>query len=513
MSEYMIEMEGISKRFGTVQANSDVSLHIRPGEIRALLGENGAGKSTLMKILYGLYTSDCGRITVAGQEMPRKFTPQDAIDRGIAMVSQHFMLVDAFTVAENIILGREQDLHKVLFSREKAERRVQQLCEQYGIDLSAKSPVGTLSMGEKQKTEILKALYRNNKVLILDEPTSVLTPQETQDLFRMLRDMRASGMTVILISHKLEDVMEIADNITIMRQGEKICTLRREDTNIQELASLMVGRKLQTIAIEERPIADGEEPLFSLRDIHTNQIGERCSLKGLDLDLYRGKIVGVAGVDGNGQTELLEVLAGFRQIQSGTITCGGKVLHQNSVREMQRFKIGIIPEDRHGQGLVLELSTSSNLLLRRRKDKAFSWKGILKNRAVDSYADEMIREFDIRPTQKELEVRTLSGGNQQKVVIARELGCPGLEIVVAAQPTRGLDIGAIEFVHGTLTKLRDEGKAVLLISSDLDEIRTLSDYIAVLYDGRVMVNELSSKLTTDAIGMAMGGAQQQEVSV
>lgn len=511
MSEYMIEMEGISKRFGAVQANRDVSLHIRPGEIRALLGENGAGKSTLMKILYGLYTSDSGEITIAGRRMPARFTPQDAIDSGIAMVSQHFMLVDAFTVAENIILGRERDLGRFCFSKEKAQRRVEELCAKYGIDLSPGSVVGTLSMGEKQRTEILKALYRNNKVLILDEPTSVLTPQETQELFRMLEDMRASGMTIILISHKLEDVMQVSDRITIMRQGEKVCTLRREDTSIQELASLMVGRAIRNIAVQERPIEPEEQPLLRLRDIHTSQIGERCCLKGLDLDLYRGRIVGVAGVDGNGQTELLEVLAGFRHFQSGSIQSGETVLSQNSTREMSKFHIGIIPEDRHAQGLVLELSTCSNLVLRRRHDPDFVWHGVLREKAINAYADEMIHDFDIRPAQKELEVRTLSGGNQQKVVIARELGCPDLEIVVAAQPTRGLDIGAIEFVHGTLTKLRDEGKAVLLISSDLDEIRALSDYIAVIYDGRIMINELSSRLTTDAIGLAMGGARQQEV--
>lgn len=511
MSEHMIEMRGVCKRFGDVQANKDVSLHIKRGEIRALLGENGAGKSTLMKILFGLYTLDSGEILIEGRRMPENYTPQDAIECGVAMVSQHFMLIDAFTVAENIILGKEKELHKFYFSKTRSEERVQRLCNRYGIKLSSKSVVNPLSMGEKQKTEILKALYRNNKILILDEPTSVLTPQESQELFKMMEEMRNNGMTIILISHKLEDVMQVSDNITIMRQGEKICTLRREDTNVQELASLMVGRVIKPISIEERPIGLDEAPLLRLRNIHSSHRSDRCSLKGLNLDLYRGKIVGLAGVDGNGQTELVEVLAGFRDFQSGTIECGKRVLTKNSVSAMQDFHIGIIPEDRHTQGLVLDFSIEENILMRRRANPAFTCKGVLRHRPIGAYVDQMVRRFDIRPVQRDLKTRILSGGNQQKVVIARELGCPDLEIVIAAQPTRGLDIGAMEYVHSTLIALRNEGKAVLLISSDLDEIRALSDYINVIYDGRILLSEQSSKLTIDAIGLAMGGTERQEV--
>ena len=512
MGDYIIEMTNISKTFGSVRANHDVSVHIKKGEIRALLGENGAGKSTLMKMLYGLYAPDSGSITIDGVPMPPHYAPEDAIARGVAMVSQHFMLVDAFTVAENIILGKEQELHKFRFSKKEAEQRIQELCDRYHIHLSPKSNVGMLSLGEKQKTEILKALYRDSKVLILDEPTAVLTPQETQELFAMLEDLRRNGMTIILIAHKLEEVMQICDRITILRQGEKVCTMNREETNIHDLAVRMIGKELPQITVQEKAVSPEEQPVLSLRNITTAPKGERCCLKGFDLDLYAGRIVGIAGIDGNGQTDILEVLAGFRKITSGSISNGELELTANSIKGIHPFSIGIIPEDRHQQGLVMDFSVQNNLLMRRRHDPQFVNHGVLRKAKVQQYAGELIEEYDIRPRNKELEVRVLSGGNQQKVVIARELGNPDLKIVVAAQPTRGLDVGAIAFVHKTLLELRQEGKAVLLISSDLDEIRALSDYIAVLHDGRIKLNRLSSQLTVGEIGLAMGGADVEEVS-
>lgn len=512
MGNYMIEMTGISKTFGRVRANEDVSIHVEKGEIRALLGENGAGKSTLMKMLYGLYVPDHGTISIEGVSMPAHYTPQDAISHGVAMVSQHFLLVDAFSVAENIILGKESDLHKIRFSRKEAEARVQQLCEQFHIKLSPKSNVGMLSLGEKQKTEILKALYRDSKVLILDEPTAVLTPQETQELFAMLKKLQQNGMTIILIAHKLEEVMQICDRITILRQGKKVCTLRREETDIHDLAVRMIGRELQNIRVREEAVSQDARPVLSLRGISTVPKGEQCCLKNFNLDLFAGRIIGIAGIDGNGQTDILEVAAGFRMFSSGSISDGSTVLQSNSIKGISPFSIGIIPEDRHRQGLILDFSVRDNLFMRRRHDHRFVRHGVLRKKQVNQYADTLLSEYDIRPRQRELPVRTLSGGNQQKVVLARELGNPDLKVVVAAQPTRGLDVGAIEFVHETLLRLRSEGKAVLLISSDLDEIRALSDYIAVLHNGTIKLNRLSSAVSVEEIGLAMGGADAAEVS-
>ena len=507
MVDYTIAMEGVSKSFGDVAANQEVSLHIKEGEIRSLLGENGAGKSTLMKILYGLYTRDSGDVIINGVKMPDQYTPHEAIENGISMVSQHFMLIDAFSVAENIVLGKEGS--KVQYSKKSAEQTVQKLCDKYHINLSPHRVVGTLSLGEKQKTEILKALYRKSKVLILDEPTAVLTPQEIDDLFAMLKSMREEGMTIVLITHKLEEVMEISDYITVMRQGKKVCTIPAVETDIKELAGLMIGRELQDIHVSEKPIQKDDKPVLSLKNLCTSAIGERCSLKGFTLDLYAGRIIGLAGIDGNGQTDLLEILAGFRDF-TGEIHSQEETLTSNSVKLIEKLGVAMIPEDRHEQGLILPFTVSDNLIMRKRHDERFFRKGIRQTREIEKNCSKLIDDFDIRPKNGNLRVELLSGGNQQKVILARELSRDNLKVLVASQPTRGLDVGAIEFVHQTLLALREQGKAVLLISSDLDEIRELSDYIAVIHDGRIVLNELSSLLSVEQIGMAMGGVVNKE---
>ena len=506
MQEVVLELRHVSKSFGSLKANNGISISIRRGEIHALLGENGAGKSTLMKIIYGLYQRDSGSILVNGAPLPEKFSPLDAISQGITMVPQHVKLIDAFTVAQNILLGREESVQRGIYNARRAAKKVDELCSTYHISLNPDSRVETLSLGEKQKIEILKALYRESKILILDEPTAVLTPQEVESLFSMLRSLQQKGLTVILIAHKLEEVLEISNRITVLRQGEVVCTVDADKTTTRELANYMVGHELRGIERELSRIEPGETPRLTLESIQTAQTGERCTLKGLDLALYAGKIIGVAGIDGNGQTDLLEILAGVKPAASGSIRfCppegGERTLDQRSIRTIG---MGIIPEDRLVQGLVLDLSMKTNLVMRRRKSEPFSKGGIFQSKAISQYADKLIEQYDVRPQNKELNCRYFSGGNQQKIVLARELDNPGLQIVVASQPTRGLDIGAQEFVYQTLMELRVQGKAILLISSDLDEIRLLSDYIAIIHEGRITANKPTDEITNEEIGLLMG---------
>ena len=506
MQDIMLEIEHVSKSFGSLKANNDISISIRKGEIHALLGENGAGKSTLMKILYGLYQRDSGNIRIDGVMLPAKFSPLDAIAHGITMVPQHVSLVDAFTVAQNILLGKETSVQRGVYDAKKAAARVEKLCAEYNISLNPNSLVETLSLGEKQKIEILKALYRESKVLILDEPTAVLTPQEVDGLFVMLKNLRSKGITVILIAHKLEEVMRISDRITVLRLGSVVCTVNTEDTTTRDLANYMVGHELRGIDRELKRIEEGELPVLELENVVTKQTGERCALSGLNLSLYAGKVIGVAGIDGNGQTDLLEVLAGVKPAASGHIRFrqGQAEPVLLNARSIRRIGMGIIPEDRLTQGLVLDLPMKTNLIMRRRKHRQFSIKGVFKVKAINEYADAIMETYDLRPRNRELSCRLFSGGNQQKIVLARELDNLDLQIVVAAQPTRGLDIGAQEYIYRTLMSLRQQGKAVQLISSDLDEIRLLSDYIAVIHEGRILETKPSDMITNEEIGLLMG---------
>lgn len=508
MENNIIEMKNICISFGDLMANKNVDFSVKEGEIMALLGENGAGKSTLMKILYGLYARDKGEITVEGKKMPHKYSPMDMINLGISMVPQQFMLVDAFTVAENIILGKEKVVGKFVFNKKKAEQLVADLCEEFDIRLNPSDTVASLSLGEKQKIEILKALYRGGRVIILDEPTTILTPQEVSELFSLLKSLKKKGISVILIAHKLQEVMDVTDRITVMRLGEKVAVVNTAQTNINELAETMVGRRLNSVCVDFKEEHDA--PLIKFVDVSTKKQGERCPLNNFNLELYPSRVVGIAGIDGNGQTELVEVMAGIKQIKSGSIIIDGKEIRDNSHAVMKEQGIGIIPEDRREQGLVLDLSIKDNIIIGRRKDKEFVNKGIFKKRDVNAYADELIKEFDVRPPKRDVICRFVSGGNQQKIVLARELSRPGLKTIVASQPIRGLDIGAIEFTHRTLLRFREEGKAVLLISSDLDEIMELSDYIAVLSEGEIVAFKPRNQFTVEEIGLYMGGEKAEE---
>ena len=508
MEPNIIEMKGIDISFGDFQANKNVSLSVRPGEIMALLGENGAGKSTLMKILYGLYKRDAGEIIVDGQTMPMSYSPQNMIDLGVSMVQQQLMQVDAFSVAENIILGMENRAGKFIFDKKKVLPLMQELCDKYSIQVPLEKNIAGLPLGVKQKVEILKALYRGGKVIILDEPTTILTPQETKELFDLLRNLKAKGMAVILIAHKLQEVLDVSDRITVMRLGETVDVVNTAETNANELAAMMVGREVETVRVnaETAPV----EPCIELKNICTAEERDRCSLKDLTLPLYPGRVMGLAGINGNGQTELVEVLAGLRKMTSGTIRIGGREITENDPKTMQSLGIGIIPEERREAGLVLDLPIRDNIIIGERNSGKFSSRGIFNMSKVNEYVNEKIKEFDIRPAQASKMTRFVSGGNQQKIVLARELSRDNLELVIADQPIRGLDIGAIAFTHESLLKFRALGKPVLLISADLDEIRELSDYIAVLSDGRVTACKPASELTTEQIGLLMGGEQLVE---
>jgi simple sugar transport system ATP-binding protein len=508
----MISIRDVTIRFGNLVANDKVSVDINKGEIMALLGENGAGKSTLMKILYGLYTRESGEIMIDGQKMPKKYSPSDAIKLGISMVPQHFMLIDTFTVAENIVLGEENTISKVLTNRKKTHEKVESLCKEFNISVSPEQKVANLPLGVKQKIEILKALYRGTKVLILDEPTTVLTPQEVNELFVLLRSLQAKGITIIIITHKLHEVLAITDRVTIMRLGKKITTLETSKTNVVELSSTMVGKEIENVHVkQDESGVERPKPIFVFKNLNTKKDSDRCNLRSFDLDLYPGRIVGIAGIDGNGQTELVEVLTGVKQILGGEIIVNDKSITQNTVDNMRELGIGVIPEDRTEQGLVLDLSIRENIMIGYRKDGRFEKRGIFGSRAVNAYVDDLIQKYDVRPTRRSAVCRFLSGGNQQKVVLARELERKGLQAVVASQPVRGLDVGATNFTHSMLLRLRGEGKAVLLISSDLDEIKTLSDYIAVIRNGSIVSFKKASEFSKDEIGLYMAGTITDEV--
>ena len=503
MSEYAVEMKHVNISFGDFQANKDVSFALNKGEILVLLGENGAGKSTLMKILYGLYRRDSGDIFVDGEKMPRVFSPQDMIDRGVSMVPQQLMQIDAFTVAENIILGMEQNAGRIFMDKKKIRSLMEELCERYGIHVPLDSNIAGLPLGVKQKIEILKALYRGGKVIILDEPTTVLTPQETDELFAMLKRLKDQGISVILIAHKLQEVMAVSDRVVIMRLGEKVAEFKTAETNPRELAAMMVGHEVETVQVKIN--TEKVEPSIVLEDVITAEEKDRCALKNLNLELYPGRVVGIAGINGNGQTELVEVLAGIRRMTGGTIKVGETAITDNRMDIMKSLGIGIIPEDRREEGLVLDLTIRENIIIGERYNRKLSHHGVFSRKKVNTYVNDLIRDFDVRPNRMETMTRMVSGGNQQKIVLARELSRDNLEMVIADQPVRGLDIGAIAFTHETLLKFRDSGKPVMLISADLDEIRELSDYIAVLSDGQIVAFRPASELSNEQIGLLMGG--------
>jgi ABC-type uncharacterized transport system ATPase subunit len=488
----LVALDHITKRFPGVVANDDVSWNIRPGEIHALIGENGAGKSTLMHVLYGEYAADAGRIFVRGREV-RISSPRAAISHGIGMVHQHFLLISPFSVAENVILGQEGGL---LLHQEEAEHRVAELADAYGFRVGPAVPVENLSVGEQQRVEILKALYRGVDILILDEPTAVLTPEEAKDLFSNLRRLRDDGKAIVFISHKLDEVLDIADRITVMRRGAVVGETRPADTTKAKLAEMMVGRPV--LFRLDKPTGEAGDPVLQLEDLHGGR------LRGLSLTVRAGEIVGLAGVEGNGQRELADAVMGLRPLDAGRILLRGRDLAGLNPEEIRDAGVGFIPEDRHGQGLVLDMSLWENAVLGRHDDPEFSGRGgVLFIKKMKQLAQRLLGEFDVRARSIDVTARTLSGGNQQKMILARELE-PDPDLLIAAQPTRGLDVGAIEFVWRQILDQKGAGRAVLLISAELDEIFALSDRIVTIYEGRA-TGEFDPHTPVEEVGRGMLG--------
>jgi general nucleoside transport system ATP-binding protein len=499
----LLELRGITKQFPGVLANDSVDFELEKGEVHALLGENGAGKSTLMNILYGLYHPDEGEIRLNGEPV-RIGSPRDAIDLGIGMVHQHFMLIPVMTVAENIVLAIEPTKGPFL-DLAGADARVRELSTQFGLAVRPGARVASISVGMQQRAEILKALYRGAEILILDEPTAVLTPQEASELFTILRSLQADGKSIIFISHKLTEVLDIADRITVLRQGKRIDTVPRAGATREGLARLMVGREV--VLRVEKPPAEPGETLLQVENLTILDERGLEACRGVSLEVKAGEIVGIAGVDGNGQTELIDALTGLRRSSKGRIVAAGRDITTADSRECLDLGVGHIPEDRQVRGLVLDFTLAENLALhdfRTEPDSKWGW--LYPKRLVER-AISLLKEFDVRGGRPQTLAVTLSGGNQQKVVVAREVSRDP-KILVAAQPTRGLDVGAIEFVHRRLVTERDEGRAILLVSFELDEILSLSDRILVLYEGRI-VGEYEPGVSEEELGIAMTGGRRE----
>lgn len=494
-----LELRGITKAFGSLVANDGIDLTVEPGRIHALLGENGAGKSTLMNILFGLYEADAGEILLDGEPV-RFHSAADAVAAGIGMVHQHFMLTPVMTVAENVVIGSEP-VRGVFFDRKKAEAQVAAMIDEYNFHISATAKVETLSVGEQQRVEILKALYRGADLLILDEPTAVLTPQEVEDLFRVMRQLKAAGKSIIIITHKLKETMEIADRVSVLRQGKMIESgVPVAGTTMNELAQMMVGRDVE-LSVTRRAEQVGEEN-FSVRGLSLTERGVPI-LRDVCLSLRKGEILGIAGIEGNGQTELIEVLTGLRRPDHMELFKDGKPLSGNAAAFLAAG-VGHVPEDRMTRGLVLEMSIEDNLILGYHRRPAFARRGLRLASAIRRFAEQERTEFAIKAPNVQERCSALSGGNQQKVVIARVFS-ENPDVIIVAQPTRGVDVGAMEYIHHRLLDLRDGGKSILLISADLDEVRSLSDRLAVIYGGRIVAEGKPDTWSDMEIGLLMTG--------
>lgn len=503
--EYVIEMNNITKVFPGIVANDDITLQVKQGEIHALLGENGAGKSTLMNVLFGLYQPEQGEIKIKGK--PVKITnPNIANDLGIGMVHQHFMLVHNFTVTENIILGNEPKKNGKI-AVEEAAKEIKQLSEQYGLAVDPHAKIEDISVGMQQRVEILKTLYRGAEILIFDEPTAVLTPQEIHELIQIMKKLVQEGKSIILITHKLKEIMEVCDRCTIIRKGKGIGTVDVAETDEHKLAELMVGRQVnfKTEKIEAKPM----EEVLSIANLVVHDTRKLPAVKGLDLTVRAGEIVGIAGIDGNGQSELIEAITGLRKVESGSIAIKGKEITNWPVRRITEEGIGHIPEDRHKHGLVLDFSVRDNIVLQTYYKNPFSKKGILNFSKITEKAKALIEQFDVRTPGEHTLARALSGGNQQKAIIAREVD-RNPDLLIAAQPTRGLDVGAIEFIHKKLIEQRDNGKAVLLLSLELDEILNVSDRVAVIYEGKIVAIVDAKETNEQQLGLLMAGGTGKE---
>ena len=503
--QYVIEMLHITKEFPGIKANDDITLQLKKGEIHALLGENGAGKSTLMSVLFGLYQPEAGEIRKNGQKVEIT-DPNVATALGIGMVHQHFKLVDVFTVLDNIILGAETT--KLGFIQKKeARKKVEELSAHYGLKVDVDAKVEDITVGMQQRVEILKMLYRDNEILIFDEPTAVLTPQEIEELMQIMKNLAAEGKSILFISHKLNEIMEVSDRVTVLRKGRYIGTVNTCDTNKQELSNMMVGRPVQLEVVKD-PAKPGEE-ILRVEDLcvasHTHK---RNAVNHVSFDVRAGEIVCIAGIDGNGQTELIHGLTGLDK-STGRITLCGRDISHASIHQ-RGGNMSHIPEDRHKHGLILDFTLEDNMVLQRFNEPQFQSHGFIKRDAVRQYAQHLIEQYDVRSGQGPVTVaRSMSGGNQQKAIIAREID-RDKSLIVAVQPTRGLDVGAIEYIHGQLVAERDRGKAVLLVSLELDEVMSLSDRILVVYEGEIVGEFDPKQITVQELGLYMAGAKRAE---
>ncbi|WP_153731336.1 ABC transporter ATP-binding protein [Sporosarcina obsidiansis] len=498
--EYVIEMLDISKNFGNFYANDQITLQLEKGEIHALLGENGAGKSTLMNVLFGLYQPDGGEIRVRGEKVDIT-DPNVANDLGIGMVHQHFMLVENLTVTENIILGSEPTKSGMINIKDSA-KKVEEISKTYGLDVDPYAKIEDISVGMQQRVEILKTLYRGADILIFDEPTASLTPQEIEELLNIMRKLVAEGKSIILITHKLQEIMNVSDKVTVIRKGKGIGTVITAETNPEELATLMVGRQV-TFKTEKGPSHPTEEVL-KIEDLVVNDYRGIAKLKGLNLSVRRGEIVGIAGIDGNGQSELIEAITGLTKVKSGKVYINSIDVTNKKPRKITETGIGHIPQDRHKHGLILDFSVGYNAALQSYYHEPFSKNGIMNYKVVNEKAKSLIEEFDVRTQGVDELARALSGGNQQKLIIGREV-LRNPDLLIAALPTRGLDVGAIEFIHRRLIEQRDSGKAVLLITFELDEVMNVSDRISVIYDGAIVGTVTPQETTEQALGLMMAG--------
>ena len=497
----IVEMKNITKMFGDFTANDNIDLTVHKGEIHALLGENGAGKSTLMNVLYGLYEPTSGEIHLNGKKV-NVANPSIAIENGIGMVHQHFMLIETFTVVENIILGMEITKNAGVLDIEKATKEVEEISEKYGLYVDPNAKIEDISVGMQQRVEILKALYRGAEILILDEPTAVLTPQEIDELMEIIRSLSEQGKTIIIITHKLKEIKAVADYCTVIRRGKKIDTVEVANSTEEDLASMMVGRSVSFK--EEKDEAKKGEIILELDNLVIRDNRNLTAVDGLSLKLHRGEILGIAGVDGNGQSELLEGITGLRNIESGSVKLNNIDITNKSPKEIIETGMSNIPEDRQKRGLVLDFTIAENIVLENYHKEPFSTKGRLNHKEVSKYSKELIEKFDIRPKNDKYIAGELSGGNQQKVILAREISNDP-DVLIAAQPTRGLDVGAIEYVHKYLIEQRDHNKAVLLISFELDEIMNVADKIAVIFNGKILDIIDAKNADEKTLGYLMAG--------
>ena len=504
---YVIEMRHITKIFPGIIANDDINLGLRKGEIHALLGENGAGKSTLMSVLFGLYQPEKGEILRNG-EVVKITDPNVATKLGIGMVHQHFKLVECFTVLDNIILGAE-DSKMGFVQKAKAREKVIQLSERYGLNVDVDATISDITVGMQQRTEILKMLYRDNDILIFDEPTAVLTPQEIDELMQIMKNLKAEGKSILFISHKLNEIMAVADRCSVLRKGKYIGTVDTKDTTKEALSSMMVGRDVK-FAVDKDPAKPGKTVLQINNMVVKSKLHKKNAVNDVTINVREGEIVCIAGIDGNGQTEFVHALTGLEKVDSGSVNLLGEDITNKSIRYKNTHGISHIPEDRHKHGLILDFTLEQNMVLQRYFEPEFSNNGFIKFKEVRKYADKLIEDYDVRSGQGPLTpARAMSGGNQQKAIVAREMNRDH-KLLIAVQPTRGLDVGAIEDIHSKIVAKRDQGDAVLLVSLELDEVMNLSDRIYVMYEGEIVGEVDPKKITVQELGLYMSGAKRDD---